>query len=287
VKGPKTFRIRLSELPDALVEEIRRITGDYTLPIVSGYTPLGSGTLVQIDQWRGLLTARHVVQPENPDLRLDVTGYPERFLRTAVGPFAHDLSITTNALRFVITPRKSKEYGPDLAFIALPPGPFLHAIMARKSFFNLTKNTAERKKMALNDTGFFALCGFPAVKDFSVAAELGFAVVNRLLGYSMLTGPEYYEERDGWDYYEMPVSQQAANEFERTFGGVSGGGVWRANAKRGEDDNPGQEVLHNMTLAGVAFFQVDDLKEKHFAIRAHGPTSLYDRFLEQMWDELH
>jgi hypothetical protein len=279
---PEIFRIQLKDLPALLVEEVRRATGDYTLPIVSEQTPLGSGTLVQIDEWQGILTARHVVQPDKADLRLDRTGHPERLLRTAVGPFAHDLSISTNALRFVITPRKTQQYGPDLAFIVLPPGAFLEEIAARKSFYNLSKSSADRKATALTETGFFALCGFPRVKDFSVDAELGLSIVQGLYGYCMLTGPEGYEHHDQWDYYEMGVSQQAANEFKRSFGGVSGGGVWRINARRKKEDKPGQEILDSMTFAGVAFYEIDDVKAERFTVRAHGPVSIYDRLIDEV-----
>src|SRR5260370_6809044 len=102
----------------------------------------------------------------------------------------------------------------------------------------------------------------------------------------MLTGPEKYEKQDGWDYYQMGVSQQAANEFERTFGGVSGGGVWRVNAERRKEDQPGQEILNGITFAGVAFFEIDDIKAEHFTVRPHGPPSIYDHFIDEVRGEL-
>ena len=117
-------RVKLADLPEPVVEDVRRQAYDYTVPIVVDYTPHGTGTLVQIDNWLGILTAEHVTNdPDDPKLSLNWTGYPERFLRTVLGPFAHDLSISTNALRLIMTERTSKEYGPDLAFIVLPPSP--------------------------------------------------------------------------------------------------------------------------------------------------------------------
>src|SRR6266446_4056658 len=231
-------------------------------------------------RWTGILTAKHVVNhPTKPHLRLNYTGHPERLLRTAVGPFPHDLSISTNALRMVTTSRTSNDYGPDLAFIALPEASFLHELRARKSFYNLTVKTAERKTSALDDVGFFALCGFPAVRDFTEAPSLGFTTVNGLYGYAMFTGPDNYRERDGWDYYEMGVSQKSANEFERTFGGVSGGAVWRVEMQRRDDAQPGSEYVSRMTLAGVAFYEMDDRDQKGFFIRSHGPCSIYDKLI--------
>jgi hypothetical protein len=279
--------VQLKDLPGNVVEEVRRQTGDYVVPIVLDQTPRGSGTLVQIDDWFGILTAEHVARhPTKPELRLTWTGHPERFLRTAVGPFAHDLSISTNALRIVTTTRTSDPYGPDLAFIALPLSPFLSEVRARKSFFNLTIKTDQRRSDALLDVGFFALCGFPAVKDFTGPAELGFHYTKGLYGYSMLTGPERYEKRDEWDYYELGVSQQSADEFQRTFGGVSGGAVWRTFVQRAEKDPPGREHLERLTLAGVAFYEFDDRSLPRFYVRAHGPLSIYNNLIQLVREQL-
>src|SRR5436189_4330017 len=100
---PRTMRVQLKDLPHNVIEEIRRQTGDYVVPIVIDHTPSGSGTLVQIDEWLGILTAEHVARhPTKAEMRLGWTGHPERFLRTALGPFAHDLSISTNALRIIM-----------------------------------------------------------------------------------------------------------------------------------------------------------------------------------------
>jgi hypothetical protein len=273
--------VRLSDLGDKAVEQARRQTGDYVIPIVSDLMPLGSGTLVQIDEWQGILTAEHVVHPERADLRLDYTGHPERVLRTAVGPFAHDLSICTNALRFVTSRREEDNYGPDLAFIVLPPGsPFLAEIAARKSFYNLTLNTETRRFEALKDIGFFALCGFPAVRDFAGPPELGFSETRGIYGYSMLSGPENYEIRGCWDYWEIGVSQESADEFERTLGGVSGGAVWRIVPHRHVEAAQGEEYIGGMTLAGVAFYEMDDRSKPRFYVRAHGPNSIYRELID-------
>jgi hypothetical protein len=212
-------------------------------------------------------------------LILDYTRDSERFLRTAIGPFAHDLSIPTAALKIITTVRRSDPYGPDLAFVLLPASPFLGHIKAHKSFYNLTLRTEVRKAAALSDEGFFALCGFPAVRNFTGPAELGFSETRGLYGYSMFTGPERYERREDWDYYEMGVSQNSANEFERTFGGVSGGAVWRAVPHRRAEDSPGAEYIGALTLAGVAFYEMDDRSEPRFYVRAHGPLSIYDKLI--------
>lgn len=287
VNPPELIRVQLQDVPETVTEDVRRTTGDYTIPIVVNDLAIGSGTLVQIDQWPGILTAQHVVKhPTRQDLQLDYTGYPERRLRTSVGPFAHDLSTSTNEIQLVTSTRASDEFGPDVAFIALPEGPFLHELKARKSFYNLTLRTNERRAVALDDVGFFALCGFPAVRDFQAAPELGFTLVNGLNGYAMFTGPQDYKEGKGWDWYELGVSQGSADDFERNLGGVSGGAVWRVELVRRDDNVPGTEFVNRVTLAGVAFFQMDDRPANRFFVRSHGPISIYDRLVELVRTEL-
>lgn len=275
------FLVQLDTLPETVVDAVRHATRDYTVPVIANDTRLGTGTLVQIDQWVGILTAEHVIHaPGKNDLWLDHTGFPERFLRTSIGEFAHDLSISANALRIVTTARLSDDYGPDLAFVALPASPFLHELRARKSFYNVTLNALTKTRIAQTDAGFFAVCGFPAVKDFSGPAEHGFISTTSLRGYVMFTGPESYEHRNDWDYYEVGVSQESANEFERKFGGVSGGGVWRILISAGRGGPPEDVLISDLALAGVAFHETDDRGEGRFFIRAHGPVSIYNAFVE-------
>ncbi len=96
----------------------------------------------------------------------------------------------------------------------------------------------------------------------------------------MLTGPEKYEIRDCWDYYEIGVSQESANEFERKFGGVSGGAVWRVVPHRDAKAAEGEEYVGQMTLAGVAFYEMDDRSQPRFYVRAHGPHSIYEQLID-------
>jgi len=77
----------------------------------------------------------------------------------------------------------------------------------------------------------------------------------------------------------MGVSQESANGFERTFGGVSGGAVWRAVPHRRDKDPPGAEYIGALTLAGVAFYEVDDTSKPRFYVRAHGPRSIYENVI--------
>jgi hypothetical protein len=74
------IRVQLKDLSQMVVRDVHLVTASHALPIVCDHTRLGSGTLVQIDGWEGILSAEHVVRhPTQKDLRLTYTGHPERF----------------------------------------------------------------------------------------------------------------------------------------------------------------------------------------------------------------
>ena len=71
-------------------------------------------------------------------------------------------------------------------------------------------------------------------------------------------------------------------EVGDSFGGVSGGGVWRVPVYRKKGDPKGAEYYQNRTLAGVAFYEENHLPDGRFFVRTHGPKSLYRTFLPEL-----
>jgi hypothetical protein len=60
-----------------------------------------------------------------------------------------------------------------------------------------------------------------------------------------------------------------------SFCGVSGGGVWTFTVARKQGDPLGSETVMDLTLSGVAFYQLRPLSTKP-RLRCHGPESIYD-----------
>jgi hypothetical protein len=283
----QAIRVRLGDLSGSVIEAIERETKHYTVPLVINETPLGSGTLVVIDGYFGILTAEHVVRhPHKSELHL--TNVSHKGPRLVIPPmdFPARIEFESFSLRVVTTNRKRDDYGPDLAFIIMPPSGALSELRARRSFYPLAKAPNQKTEEALQDTGFVAFCGFLGSKWTEEPPELGFSKVNQLGGYAFLTGPEKYQERNGWDYYELGIRREQMGDFGDSFGGVSGGGVWRVPVSLKKGDAIGKEYFERMTFAGVAFYEENHLPNGRFFVRTHGPRSIYQTFLPEIRKQL-
>lgn len=284
--GADEFYLQIKDLPESLRDEVLKCVTKFTIPIIVDDMPLGSGSLVRIDGVHGILTAEHVVRsPYNEAHHLDYTGFPERFLSTCVADFPHSLTISTWALKIFTTTRQTKEFGPDLAFIALPASPMLSELKARKSFSDLTYGIDGKLQIGKSENGFYAFCGFPREKDTLGPAELGFSVTKGLNGYAFFTGPNAQREDEGHDYYDLGVTKEEIAGFLTTFGGVSGGGLWKFPIFRKAGASPGSEYVNEIVLSGVAFYEEEHADGMYF-VRAHGPKSIYEAFLPMVREKL-
>lgn len=276
----ETFLIRLADLPALMIDRIVAETRNYIVPLIVNDIHLGSGTLVQIDGHYGILTAEHVARPPGrPDLHLDNTSHEGPRLLVPPAEFPGGQPVESFALRIFATDRKTDDHGPDLAFIELPEGPLLRELRARRSFYPLANDAGTKIDDALLDTGFVPFCGFPASQMVGQTPSLGFTDVSMLRGFSFMTGPDRYYEHDTWDYFELGVDRTAVDDIGDSFGGVSGGGVWRIPVYRKKGEPEGKEYFEKVTLAGVAFYEENHLPHGRFFVRAHGPKSIYERLL--------
>jgi hypothetical protein len=180
------------------------------------------------------------------------------------------------------TTRQTDEWGPDLAFIRLPAAAgFTRQLRASKSFYNLTLHPKNRMEEALDSSGFMAFVGYVAEQITDAPAESGFRDVRRIQGYAFLTGPEKYQDRNGFDYVDVGCDRLLAPTMPRSFGGVSGGGLWRFDVLRDPNEEPGQERLGKSFLAGVVFRE-DDVNTDTPRVRGHGARSIYEICLPQI-----
>jgi hypothetical protein len=139
-------------LAEPLTEEVRCITKTYTVPMIVNGAPLDSGTLVQIDNHFGILSAGHVVNhPRRRELQLTYAGCPERILLTSIAKFAHSRSISTNLLGVVKANRSSNAYRPDLAFFEAPKAAMLAELRAKKRGCGLTNYRGPQQQESLGE----------------------------------------------------------------------------------------------------------------------------------------
>ncbi len=81
-------------------------------------------------------------------------------------------------------------------------------------------------------------------------------------------------EAGDWDYLFVNLNLKQNPDMPRTYGGMSGGGIWRAAFSLSAEEtvfaveNPQRDIV----LSGVAFYQTG-LEGRQ--IIGHGPKSLY------------
>jgi hypothetical protein len=119
------------------------------------YKFVGSGTLIAFGNNYGVLTAEHVVNyAADERYRLNTKFGCSQKLRLSVAEFPHDISIDVSYLEIEITGiRKQDYYGPDLAFVKIPPSPLLSELKARKSFVDIAVLAEERFENASINSG--------------------------------------------------------------------------------------------------------------------------------------
>ncbi len=251
-KSSEGFEIQLGKLTKEFQDKLSQAIGHFSVPLVVDigmeYKFVGSGTLIMFGDHCGILTAEHVVNYAADDrYRLNTNLGSTQKLRLSVAEFPHDISIEVQYLEIETTGiRKEDYYGPDLAFIKIPPCPLLSELKARKSFVNISVLPEERFENARINSGCIVVTGFPEVDrvhQILKSKELGFTALEGLKGYGFVTGEVNYEEHEGYDYLSLGVSYGTGGEAPLKFGGVSGGGVWRVPIMRKKGEPDGTEIF--------------------------------------------
>lgn len=262
----------LGDLPEGLIAEISQRLHWYSTGLVrvtrengrlDSAILIGSGTLISIEGVHGILTARHVADV------LDTRGS----LGLTIPPDAHNYQISAELLEVIeIGNTTDDSHGPDMAFVRLPIAE-LGIIKAYKSFLDLTHERARRAaKPERLDAGPWFVCGVPNAKTERARPEGGFDEVDIfhvLCGAAGVT-TEYI--RGEYDYYEVEVVYEGDSDIPRTFGGMSGGGLWHVPLLKTSE---GTIKPKDYIFAGVVFFETG-LKNQRRRIRCHGWHSIYD-----------
>lgn len=214
----------------------------------------GSGTLVRSGDQHFVLTAAHCAKQlvKWDEIGLVLTSNPTAF------------TIPVSGATF-IGEWRSEDWGPDLAFLPIPPDK-VGGINAytNKLFWNLDRHKAEMLKEGPKfQNGLWALLGMPDVYSIAHAhtQEL------KLMAYSVnVVGPITSGE---FDYVHVPMP---GSEMPQTFKGVSGGGLWQAEIERRQDGS--LALMGSPRLEGCAFYEIP-LQANCVVIRCHGRRSIY------------
>jgi hypothetical protein len=258
----------VDDIPHAVKEEIFFALMNYTVGFLllrdtahgRDATLVGSGTLVSIGYTRAILTAHHVIKILPRSSRLGI------FIGASIEPE----SIDVGGLTYLEIDRGIDDsVGPDLGAVVLAP-PVAGTIAAKKLFYNL----ASRREQQLQNPpqcreGIWFMHGF-AAENTRVKAhpETGYRTTF-LYNYGGIGRPQTFENIGRHDYMTVPLDPSSPPPTPKSFGGMSGCGLWQVRLER----NMEGKIEHKTPLlSGVVFYQH---AANASAIRSHGRRSVY------------
>jgi hypothetical protein len=236
----------------------------------------GSGTLVTIGSIAGILTAAHVLQnlPNRGEVALLLFPGNERRLQKQT----IDMALADKVMLAAATSGSS---GPDLGFLRLPEVNIKN-LRATNSFFNISDKRDGVARGQPRTTYTDAVLG--VVEEWTKDAA-PVRLSTRLKTFNLLfCGGDVTSKwcAGPYDLCTFTPSFEDGIEPPKSYGGVSGGGLWRVYF---EPD--GSNKVHERRLIGVAFYEIPDA-EGNKRINCHGPLSVYDHLIETIrarWPE--
>jgi hypothetical protein len=269
--GNKSFG-SIPELPDTLTERVHREVRYFGVSLIATTIEDDrraipcAGTLVMINGVPGVLTARHVWEAIQS---LGVLGVMlnDRTLRVST----NTIHVVSPGYSSALPDDKSARV-PDIAFLALTHE-HRSTIEARgRTFYDITRRRNSPALATSPDDGFCVATG--------TLEQLTDRESRKVCSFNYATGVDRLITQDGWDflYVHLNVEENPTLPVS-TFGGMSGGGVWRARY----GVNPDKEFsLIDLSLIGVTFLET---AEPGRQLVAHGPHSIYDRIVDQVTAE--
>jgi len=259
-------QLHLKNIPEELWLQIEAEAYSYSLAILAMKTDspteapqlMGSGTLVQLDGREFILTAQHVIAFLDRCPRLAFVLGEEAHSRTHARRIFtfHEIGIPTGA-----------EMGPDIGLIRIPDNlrGYLHQKM---SFYNLADKEylADHEELVAR-SDLWVISG--AVDELTAldVSRKEYSIGHQCYG----AGMPVFGEASGYDYFELRAQYNKDTITPRSFGGVSGGGLWRLKIGEGPG---GYTIADHAKLVGVCYYQGPTEQDTTF-VRGHGPKTVY------------
>lgn len=225
----------------------------------------GSGTLVQADGAKGILTADHVLDE-----------LPEFFgvvLPTPSGK-KHQRMILQAAKRIRVGRGADQSKGPDLALIVLSSVDVTKLEAQGAVFYNLAVRRAQMlgQPPRLDQRSALILCGMVGERTRETTPPPGF---ERAMSFNGTFGPVVLaatRQEGDYDYLSVEVAYDGVYTGPTSFKGCSGGSIWHAELKRSAD---GTVTVGDPLLCGVPFYETGNDAGRGL-IECHGVKSVYE-----------
>jgi hypothetical protein len=240
---------------------------NYAISFAVNGLPCGSGTLVTIDSFFGILTAAHVIRAilkaQGEDFAVICADHLHSVFvqKEYIEPFEIEMS------------GLDEDSGPDIAFIRLLDKVLISTLKGKRSFYPLSSSWCPAfDAMRPKAHGVFSLVGAPE----ELASEKGERGTSTHILHSVQFAgmAVVFEEaeRKGFDYLKVVVATGREN-YPSNFGGVSGGGLWHIPLSMNPNIGADSVSYEAPELVGVAFFQSEP-REGAREITCHGARSI-------------
>jgi hypothetical protein len=225
---------------EILIPHIRHYTVGFMLPDGPAPSVLGSGVLATAGNADGILTCAHVAdlysdRPEIGLLRFNRDQLDQR-MKLQLGP----------TMTIKVGQPEYRPYEPDIAFTRIDEQQ-AGALKATCSFINLDLNLQKFAEEPASDTHVDSIFGLVDELPADPITQ-GKVVTTPVQG--LLTPGHVFELQDGRATFR-PLDENTS-DLPFSFGGNSGGGLWRAYLKDGGDHYEKVDVR----LVGIASFQL-------------------------------
>jgi hypothetical protein len=279
-KKPKLEKILIGDIPKSVHNSIGSRISNYSVNIISlrieNNLPveklIGSGTLIQAGEKKGILTAQHVVDSTS-FLRAERIGFS---LKDRPHKFHIDKG-SLDIIRFGNEQREIKE--PDIAYLGLL-SPEIGWIDSIKSFWNLGSNIDDALAIdTSSDLGMWVIYGCP--DEYTEIVDIN-STFEKTISFMAISGASGIVktrfDKGGLDYIDVSLTYDNEERLPSTFGGVSGGGLWHVVLCESKERN----IFSRWpTFCGIAFAE-SPIVDNERLIHCYGPETIYRYCYEKL-----
>jgi hypothetical protein len=268
----KIIELKIKDIPQAKLDKATESIEFFSTVLIHNGQPWGSATFVKCQNKYGLLTAHHVAKS------LNLRPNSNENLGLAINNQPHALIIEfSNLKHYKIGIPLNDENGPDIAFIEILDSEKLGWIKAYRSFCDISSTTTKTilETPVSNTNSLWAIAGMPEEFSEKIESQNVFKVIWDLKAQAFFGGVEKYFEMDGFDYIDLKANYNTKDELPKSFGGISGGGLWRVPMSMSISDINTLK-LGEPELSGLVFYQTQVTNNCRI-LRCHGPKSIYNK----------
>jgi hypothetical protein len=246
--GPDFSIIRAGAVDPDIHRQAGRAAFDYTVSFIQNWEQRGSGSLVEINGTKGILTAHHVAEPifanRNHPIGVIISEGRHRF------EFTHEEleHIPAQSTGIILDGVRL----PDVSFIKILNPERLGTIGALRSFYPLRRTLESSFLREFGDQSPLIVIGAPVShgeiaehRDHFVFSATHFAAIAQFI------------DRDNYGSFSVMkvIVHSGVHNFPENYNGFSGGGIWTVPLIWDETVTPPRMTFEAPILTGISFYQ--------------------------------